>query len=116
MYAPLPVQESVATTPRRLFSMEEKENSGRSQTAGVADALRTVLIGYSEPTGLLTGRPVWIEGCVSLRTVRRQANRRTIPISIRARLRPAHNPKAPHPRRKQSQAPRGNPIIQYAVK
>ena len=39
---------------------------------------------------------------VSLRTVRRQANSRTIPIRIRARLRPAQRPKAPQWRRKQS--------------
>src|SRR6266581_1848246 len=53
---------------------------------------------------------------ISRRTVRRQANSKTMPFKMRARLRPAHSPKAPQPRWKHSQAPSGSPIIQYAVK
>src|SRR5260370_15183615 len=49
-------------------------------------------------------------------TMRPQANSKTMPIKMSAKLRPAHRPKAPQPRRKHSQAPSGRPMIQYAVK
>src|SRR5262249_61054381 len=49
-------------------------------------------------------------------TARRQTISSTIRIKISARLSPTHSPSSPKPRRKQSQAPSGKPIIQYAVK
>ena len=46
------------------------------------------------------------------RVVLRQTTSRTIPMRIRARLRPIQRPRAPQLRRKQSHAPSGRPMIQ----